>query len=112
MHLAFKSDGQKKFSYAVNDLPSNAREVLQKQSGKDVVVGIRPQKLRIVEASKAEESGSLPARMVVHEFLGKNGIAQVEVDHTMLECVTPPVIPYNTGDNVGIIAPFEDLHYL
>jgi hypothetical protein len=48
--------------------------------------------------------------MVVHEFLGKNGIAQVEVDHTMLECVTPPVIPFNTGDNVGIIAPFEDLN--
>jgi multiple sugar transport system ATP-binding protein len=110
MHLAFKSNEQKKLSYAVNDLPSNAKEVLKKHSGKDVVVGIRPQKLRIVEASKSPESGFLLARMVVHEFLGKNGIAQVEVNPTMLECVTPPVIPYNTGDNVGIIAPFEDLN--
>jgi len=110
MHLAFKGDAQKKLSYMVNDLPSKAKEVLQKHTGKDVVVGIRPQKLKIVEASRATKSGFLPAQMVVHEFLGKNGIAQVEVDHTMLECVTPPVIPYNTGDNVGIIAPFEDLN--
>ena len=108
--LTFQSDQQMKLSYAVKDLPSSAVEVLQEHKGKDVVVGIRPQKLSIAQSSKDQESGSLSARLVVHEFLGKNGIAQVEVDHTMLECVTPPVIPFGAGDVVRVIAPFEDLN--
>jgi multiple sugar transport system ATP-binding protein len=108
--LAFQSYEQKKFTYAAKALPTSAVEALQKHKGKAVVVGIRPQKLNIILASKSQESGSMSARLVVHEFLGKNGIAQVEVDHTMLECVTPPVIPYNAGDEVRLIAPFEDLN--
>ncbi len=110
IELAFKGNSQKIISYAVHGLPSNALKALQGYSGKDVVVGIRPQKLRIGAPSKKAEGGSISARLVVHEFLGKNGIAQVEVDHTMLECVTPPVIPFGAGDDVSITAPFEDLN--
>ena len=36
--------------------------------------------------------------LLVHEFLGKNGIAQVEVGHSVVECVTAPVIPQQAGD--------------
>jgi len=108
--LTFKGDGQKKFSYSVKVLPAKTMKALQGYSGKDVVIGIRPQKLKIDAASKTAVDGSMDARLVVHEFLGKNGIAQVEVDHTMLECVTTPTIPFAMGDNVRIIAPFEDLN--
>ncbi len=74
------------------------------------MVGVRPQKLNVVQASNNKGIGTLPARLIVHEFLGKNGIAQVEVDHSILECVTPPVIPHNVGDDVCLTAQFEDLH--
>jgi hypothetical protein len=48
---------------------------------------------------------------VVQEFLGKNGIAQVEVDHTVIESVIPPIIPYSPGDTVTLKAEFEDLNF-
>jgi multiple sugar transport system ATP-binding protein len=108
--LAVKGDDQLKLSFAAKDLPSSALKVLQKYSGEEIIVGIRPQKLNITQASKEQKNGTLPARLIVHEFLGKSGIAQVEVDHTMLECVTPPVIPYKEGDMVCLTAHFEDLN--
>jgi multiple sugar transport system ATP-binding protein len=110
LRLILPSSDQIMMEYAFKDIPASAKNVLQGYAGKDVTVGIRPQKLNIVPASNKKGSGTLPARLIVHEFLGKNGIAQVEVDHTILECVTPPVIPFNAGDDVYLTAHFKDIH--
>ena len=107
--LAIKGDEQIKLRYTDKDLSPSVLEALKKYSGKEIVLGIRPQKLNITQASKEQKNGTLPAKLIVHEFLGKSGIAQVEVDHTMLECVTPPVIPHKEGDTVCLTAHFEDL---
>lgn len=110
LKLVFLSDDQRKFDYSIKNIPAAAQTVLGKYSGQGVTVGIRPQRLGLASISEKQEDGCVPARLVVHEFLGKNGIAQVESDHTILECVTPPVIPYGVGDEVLLKAHFEDLH--
>jgi len=88
-----------------------ALEPLRAYHGQEVIVGVRPQRLKI-EAMRPERTlGVLPARLVVHEFLGQYGISQVEVDSQVMECVSPPELPFAAGDAVQIALRFEDLHF-
>ncbi len=76
-----------------------------------MVVGVRPQKLSLGKPESAESDGGLRGELLVHEFLGKEGIAQVAVKSKMMECVTDPEIPFKKGDRVSLKAAFEDLHF-
>ena len=76
-----------------------------------MAAGVRPQKLALDKSEGAAAGGSLRGGLLVHEFLGKEGIAQVAVESKIMECVTDPEIPFKKGDQVSLKAAFEDLHF-
>ncbi len=83
---------------------------LEPYQGREVVVGVRPQRVTIQDAAAAG-LGTLPATLVVHEFLGKEGISQLDVDGEVLECVSAPQLPFKPGDRVQLAVAFDDLHF-
>jgi multiple sugar transport system ATP-binding protein len=111
LKLAWGNEENIVWRYSEKDVPKEAMDALIKQSGKEVIVGVRPQRIKISPPENNQTSGSLSAKLVVQEFLGKNGIAQMEVDHTVIESVIPPIIPYSPGDTVTLKAEFEDLNF-
>lgn len=111
LQLAWQNNGPVIWRYAVVNIPPEALQSLQAYDDRDIIVGVRPQRLVIGSVPTGQADGALPAKLLVHEFLGKEGIAQVQLDHTVLECITPPVISFNAGDPVSVSAAFEDLHF-
>lgn len=97
--------------YDTDTLPPEALRPLQPYHGKKVVIGVRPQRLEIGAVQPERMTGTLPATLVVHEFLGKHGISQVNVDGLVLECMTPPEIPFDADDTVQLSAAFDDLSF-
>lgn len=75
------------------------------------MVGIRPQRLVLGPPDPQEGLGTIPGELLVHEFLGKEGIAQVAVNDVTMECVTEPDIPFNEGDAVSLKFSMEDMHF-
>ena len=86
-------------------------QTLGEYSGRELVVGVRPQKLTLRQASEASGDGALHGRLLVHEFLGKEGIAQVEIDDSVMECMTPPELAFDRGDPVGVSCELVDIHF-
>jgi multiple sugar transport system ATP-binding protein len=111
LKLAWGNEENIVWRYSEKDVPKEAMKALKPKSGQEVIVGVRPQRIKISPPENNQTSGSLSAKLVVQEFLGKNGIAQVEVDHTVIESVIPPIIPYSPGDTVTLKAEFEDLNF-
>ena len=111
LKIVWRGDEKTVWRFSSKDVPSAAQKALKAYSGKEVITGIRPQGLSIGTASGKKKNGDLTGKLVVHEFLGKSGIAQVDVGHTMVECVTTPTISHKTGDTVSLSASFEDLHF-
>jgi multiple sugar transport system ATP-binding protein len=109
--LHWHSDDNLTLRYPVSEISQSAADKLQAYNGKEVVVGIRPQRLRILPSDKDATYGSLVGELVVHEYLGKEGIAQVVINNEIFECVTEPDIPFPYGANVGLAFNFEDLHF-
>jgi multiple sugar transport system ATP-binding protein len=97
--------------FSTSQISPAALKVLKAYHQQEVMVGVRPQKLALGPADSGHLDGTLNGKLLVHEFLGKEGIAQIEVDGTMLESVTPPQIPFNIGDTVSLSVMFEDLHF-
>jgi ABC-type sugar transport system ATPase subunit len=95
--------------YTAANLPQAALRALQAYHNRPLVAGVRPQRLALGAPAVAPTDGALPGRLLVHEFLGKDGIAQAEVDGTVLECITPPTVPFQAGDPVSLTAAFEDM---
>ena len=109
--LAWQNDGQVVWRFNTGALSPTVLAALRPYDGHEIVVGVRPQRLSIGPAARSPEDGALAGRLLVHEFLGKEGIAQVELDHTVIECITPPVVPFQAGEAVSLSAPFGDLHF-
>ena len=111
LQLHWKGEGQIDLRYPARQLPPAALDRLQAYHGQDVVVGVRPQRVRIQPLSPQGTPGQVPGELLVHEFLGNEGIGQVSVDHIQIECVTPPEIPFQAGDAVSLGVDFADLHF-
>ncbi len=111
LKLVWQNNGPVVWHYAVTNIPTQALQALKSYHEREIVVGVRPQRLLLGPALTGQDDGALAAQLLVHEFLGKEGIAQVQLDHTVLECITPPVVPFNPGDQVSVSAAFEDLHF-
>jgi multiple sugar transport system ATP-binding protein len=109
LRARWQSQSGLEWRYATAGLPEAALKALQAYHGRPVICGVRPQRLVLGAPGENGADGSLPARLLVHEFLGKDGIAQAELDGSVLECITPPVIPFQTGDAVNLTTAFEDL---
>jgi multiple sugar transport system ATP-binding protein len=111
LQLHWKGEGQIALHFSASALPSTALDRLQAYQGQDVMVGVRPQRVRIQPPAPQAVPGQVPGELLVHEFLGNDGIGQVSVDHTQIECVTPPEIPFQAGDAVSLGVEFADLHF-
>jgi len=111
LKIVWRGDKQTVWQFSTKDVPAATLKALKEYTGREIIVGIRPQRLRIDAAAKKKGNGALTGKIVVHEFLGKSGIAQVDVGHTVVECVTAPMIPQKAGDSVSLSANFEDLHF-
>ena len=110
MQNFFVPEGTKRVAARTKRIEAMAAlSALQPYHGQEVVIGVRPQRLKLDAPAIESDQGALLGRLIVHEFLGKDGIAQAEVDHTVLECITPPIIPFQAGDPVALTAAFEDL---
>jgi len=96
-------------SFPADRIPSAALTALRPYYGRNVIVGIRPQRLVMRPPATGEAGGVLAGRLLVHEFLGNEGIAQVEVEGNVLECVTEPDVPFVAGDPVSLWVGFQDV---
>ena len=97
--------------FPTTQIPTNALDALKAYNRREVTAGVRPQRLVLGPAIPNRTDGALNGKLLVHEFLGKEGIAQVEVDGTVMESVTSPQIPFDIGGAVSLSVAFEDMHF-
>ena len=111
--LAFtwSGDGQTMLRFDAEQADEATRKSLARYSGREIVLGVRPQRLKIGPPQPATARGVLPGKLLVHEFLGKHGISQVEVGSLVMEVVSPPDIPFKTDEPVSLAMDIEDLHF-
>ncbi len=109
--LVWQGDGAVMLRYATAELPAAALSRLSAYHAQEVILGVRPQRVRVSPPAPAGTPGQVPGVLLVHEFLGNYGIGQVAVDNTQFECVTPPEIPFQAGDPVSVELDFDDLHF-
>jgi multiple sugar transport system ATP-binding protein len=111
LRLAWSSDDDIALYYDVGNIPNGAIEALNAYDGREILMGIRPQRLDLAAPVPLGSLGYIHGELLVHEFLGKEGIAQVAVDDKTLECVTSPEIAMQMGETVSLKFTFEDLHF-
>jgi multiple sugar transport system ATP-binding protein len=92
-------------------IPAAAVEALKAYDQRAVMFGVRPQRLVLGPVVPIGTDGTLNGKLLVHEFLGKEGIAQVEVNGTVFESVTPPQVPFDIDGAVSLSVAFEDMHF-
>jgi multiple sugar transport system ATP-binding protein len=110
--LNLEGDNRVTLHYDVTaGLPQDALTRLNAYHGREVVMGVRPQRVRIQPPAAKDTPKQIPGELLVHEFLGNDGIGQVSVNSTQFECVTPPDIPFVAGDPVSLEIDFADLHF-
>jgi multiple sugar transport system ATP-binding protein len=111
--LSFKWPGEADINLIFNqqDIKPEILDALKVYENREIVVGIRPQRLALGAPEPQESLGAIPGELLVHEFLGKEGIAQVAVENMTMECVTDPEIPFEKGDAVGLKFNMDDMHF-
>ena len=111
IRLAWPGSRETALQFPINGANSDVAAGLFPYNGKQVAVGVRPQRLKLTAGQNESAGDALSGRLLIHEFLGKEGIAQVNVEGTILECFTSPEIPFDVGDTVWLSASFDDLHF-
>lgn len=99
------------WQFPLTDMPAEALRTMKAYDRCEVTAGVRPQKLVLGPAVSNHTNRTLNGKLLVHEFLGKEGIAQIEVDGTVMESVTPPQIPFDIDGPVSLSVAFEDMHF-
>lgn len=79
--------------------------------GEELVVGVRPQHIKLQPADADDSFGTLAGELLIHEFLGEFGVSQVQVGETMVECITEPDVPFGPGDAVQLKVSSGDVHF-
>ena len=95
----------------LSEVPQAGLEALKPYDGRQITMGVRPQRLKLAEPDLSNGMGVLNGELLVHEFLGKEGIAQVSVKDKVMECVTPADSSFSRGDQVSLRVAFEDMHF-
>lgn len=111
LQVAWKDNSGIVLQFPTAQIPAAALEALKVYDRREATAGIRPQRLVLGPAVSNNTDGTLNGKLLVHEFLGKEGIAQVEVDGTVIESVTPPQIPFDIDGAVSLSVAFEDVHF-
>lgn len=83
-------------------------EVQEKYVGKDVVVGIRPEKIKVFPERKKKEK--IPCVVEVVEPIGENKILTVRLDDTELKILTRRQTEAEVGQTVFLGVNEEDVH--
>ena len=111
--LSLKLPGEKNITLnlPLEGVKPETLDGFKQYENREIVVGIRPQRLVLGPPDPQEGLGTIPGELLVHEFLGKEGIAQVAVNDVTMECVTEPDIPFNEGDAVSLKFSMEDMHF-
>lgn len=97
--------------FPTEQIPPAALKALKAYNQQEAMAGVRPQRLALGPAVSGRADGTLNGKLLVHEFLGKEGITQIEVDGTVMESVTSPQIPFDIGGAVSLSVKFEDMHF-
>jgi multiple sugar transport system ATP-binding protein len=95
----------------LSEVPQAGLEALKPYDGRQITMGVRPQRLTLAAPDPTNGLGALNGELLVHEFLGKEGVAQVSVNGKVMECVTPPDSSFSRGDQVSLRVAFEDMHF-
>jgi len=111
LRLNLTSNASIHLDYSIASIQRKTLDILRNYDGKEVVIGVRPQLVSLTEPKQGGSPGCVLGELLVHEFLGKEGISQVAVENTAFECVTAPDIPFKTGDTVGLSIDFLNLHF-
>jgi len=110
--LHLQGEGQVILHFSVDEIPSCAQHALYRYHGKEIIMGVRPQNVRIQHSAKG--GGILkqvPGKLLVYELLVNEGIAQVLVNGNKFECVTPLETTFRASDAVRLAMDFADLYF-
>lgn len=75
------------------------------RTGKDVVVGIRPQELKIDNGKSCYIKG----KAVIFEFLGEEGHLIIDSGQSSVTVVTEPHLDVKVGDTINLTAPESEI---
>jgi multiple sugar transport system ATP-binding protein len=87
------------FESAVGRLPLSASPRLQKSSGREVCLGIRPQHLRL-DRTRPNSAFSLPSKVFVCEVLGDHAVVSVQVADRLFMVLCSPDQTYGMDEPV------------
>ncbi len=98
----FESEGFKlKLSKGLGELISS--------KSTDVILGIRPEHIKIITSGEAENA--VDAIVYVIEPLGRDLVVNVKVDDTLLKILSTPGLKLEPGQKVKLVFPEEKLHF-
>lgn len=93
-------------------LPNVIRAELVRQSGRQVLLGIRPEALKLQPGIEPRSSGfSVKGEYLRTEYLGAQYVHHVAVQQQRLLIATPTPAGVSPHSNVTITASFEHLHF-
>ena len=109
--FTWTEDGETVLRYDLSQIDDPTQKVLTPYNGREIMLGVRPQRVKLGPPQPEMTIGTLPGQILVHEFLGKHGISQIQVGHLVVECVSPPDLPFGMGSDIGLSIDIEDLHF-
>lgn len=104
-------EAERDLSFDLDEVPGDMSKKLADYHGRELMIGIRPQRLRLAKESPENRDDGFLGNLLVHEFLGNYGIAQVAIEQLVVECYTEPDITQEPGDPVLLSVDFEDIHF-
>ena len=90
------------------DLPDETRRTLSEATGKEVVVGVRPQDVVVHKEEGAP--GSVPVEVYTTEPMGDVTILDLKVGDIVLKVVVPPDDEAREGQRVYVSFPVHKIH--
>ncbi len=109
--FTWMGDGETVLRYNLSQVDEPIQKALAPYNGREIMLGVRPQRIKLGPPQLETTMGTLAGQLLVHEFLGKHGISQVQIGHLVVECVSPPELPFGMGNDIGLSIDIEDLHF-
>lgn len=88
------------------ELDEDLAEILREKEGLEVVIGVRPEDLKIVGKSE----GKIPGKVFMKEPLGSEVIVDVKVNDELIKIKESPSFKLEIGDDVWLSFDYNKLH--
>lgn len=79
-------------------------------AGGEVVLGVRPQDLRLAAPEQASEAGAFRAEVEMVQFLGRKRVLDLQVDGERWKMVVPGEQRVAIGDRISVLAQPDRIH--